>query len=63
MRESIAVKTGILLTGELKMVLPIEVQEAVAAIAKTGREAIVKKEHGKWIVLENGRRIVYRENK
>lgn len=45
------------------MVLPIEVQEAVAAIAKTGREAIVKKEHGKWIVLENGRRIVYRENK
>ena len=42
--------------------MPIEVIEAVKAIVKTGKEAIVKKEHGKWLVLENGRRMVFKEN-
>lgn len=41
--------------------MPIEVIEAVKAIVKTGKEAIVKKEHGKWLVLENGRRMVFKE--
>lgn len=38
-----------------------EVIRAVEVIVATGKEAIVKKEHGKWIVIENGRRLVYRE--
>ena len=41
--------------------MPKEVLEAVERIAALGKEAIVKKEHGKWIVIENNRRIVYRE--
>ena len=41
--------------------MPNEVIRAVCAIVSTGHEAIVKKEHGKWIVLENGRRLVYKE--
>lgn len=41
--------------------MPIEVVEAVKAIVRTGKEAIVKKEHGRWLVLENGRRVVYKE--
>ena len=41
--------------------MPKPVIEAVLAIVRTGKEAIVKKEHGKWIVIENGRHIVYRE--
>lgn len=40
-----------------------EVIRAVENIVATGKEAIVKKEHGKWLVLENGRRLVYRESK
>lgn len=41
--------------------MPNEVVRAVCAVVATGREAIVKKEHGKWIVIENGRRLVYKE--
>lgn len=42
-------------------VMPQGVIEAINAIVATGKEAIVKQEHGKWLVLENGRRIIYRE--
>ena len=35
--------------------------DAVIAIVRTGKEAIVKKEHGRWVVIENGRRMVYKE--
>ena len=38
-----------------------DVIRAVCAIVATGHEAIVKKEHGKWIVIENGRRLIYKE--
>ena len=38
--------------------MPKEVVEAVEAIMATGKEAIVKKERGKWVVLENGKRLV-----
>ena len=41
--------------------IPKEVLEAVERIAALGKEAIVKKENGKWIVIENNRRVVYRE--
>ena len=41
--------------------MPKAVIDAVIAIVTTGKEAIVKKENGKWMVLESSRRIVYRE--
>ena len=41
--------------------MPKEVLEAVLAIVRTGKEAIVKQEHGKWVVIENGRRMIYKE--
>ena len=41
--------------------MPKAVIDAVIAIVATGKEAIVKKEHGKWVVIENGRRLIYRE--
>lgn len=41
--------------------MPQEVLEAVEAVIKTGKEVIVRKEKGKWVVLENGRRLVYKE--
>lgn len=41
--------------------MPKEVVEAVEAIMATGKEAIVKKERGKWVVLENGKRLIYKE--
>ena len=41
--------------------MPKEVVEAVEAIMATGKEAIVKKERGKWVVLENGKRLVYKQ--
>ena len=43
--------------------MPSEAIRAICAIVGTGREAIVKKEDGKWVVLESGRRIIYREKK
>lgn len=41
--------------------MPRAVIEAVQRIVAMGREAIVKKERGKWVVLENGKRLVYKE--
>ena len=41
--------------------MPEEVLDAVERIVAVGKEAIVKKERGKWVVLENGKRLVYKE--
>ena len=41
--------------------MPKEVLEAVERIVAVSKEAIVKKERGKWVVLENGKRLVYKE--
>ena len=41
--------------------MPKEVIEAVTRIVAVGREAVVRKEKGKWVVLESGRRLVYKE--
>lgn len=41
--------------------IPQEVLDAVERIVAVGKEAIVKKERGKWVVLENGKRLVYKE--
>ena len=41
--------------------MPKEVLEAIKRIVALGKEAIVKKERGKWIVIENNRRVVYKE--
>ena len=43
--------------------MPKEALDAVERIIAVGKEAIVKKERGKWVVIENGRHIIYRENK
>lgn len=42
--------------------MPKEVLDAVESIIATGKEAIVRKERGRWVVLENGRRLVYKES-
>jgi hypothetical protein len=42
--------------------MPRAVIEAVQRIVAMGREAIVKKERGKWVVLEQGKRLVYKES-
>lgn len=41
--------------------IPKEVLDAVENIIATGKEAIVRKERGRWVVLENGRRLVFKE--
>ena len=41
--------------------MPKEVLDAVERIVAVGKEAIVKKERGRWVVLENGKRLVYKE--
>lgn len=41
--------------------MPKEVIEAVEAVIACGKECIVRKERGKWVVLESGRRLVYKE--
>lgn len=41
--------------------MPQAVLDAVERIVAVGKEAIVKKERGKWVVLENGKRLVYKE--
>ena len=40
--------------------MPKEVLEAVERIVAVGKEAIVKIERGKWVVLENGKRLIYK---
>ena len=47
--------------NEGNAVIPKEVLEAIKRIVALGKEAIVKKERGKWIVIENNRRVVYKE--
>jgi len=42
--------------------MPKEVIEAIEAIVATGKDVLVKKERGKWVVLENCRRLVYKES-
>ena len=41
--------------------IPSEVVAAIKRILAQGKEAIVKKERGKWVVLEQGKRLVYKE--
>lgn len=41
--------------------IPKEVLSAVEAVIACGKEVILRKEKGKWVVLENGRRLVYKE--
>ena len=41
--------------------MPKEVIDAIEAIVATGKDVLVKKERGKWVVLENCRRLVYKE--
>lgn len=41
--------------------IPKEALEAVERVVAQGREAIVRKEHGKWVVIENKRKLVYKE--
>lgn len=43
--------------------MPQEVINAILHIIMTGKEAIVRIEKGRWVVLENGRRLVYKEDK
>ena len=42
--------------------IPREVIEAIEAVLACGKEVIVRKEKGKWVVLESGRRLVYKEH-
>lgn len=41
--------------------MPKEVLDAVERLIALGKEAVVRKERGKWVVLENNRRLVYKE--
>lgn len=41
--------------------MPEDVAAAVESIIACGKEAIVKKERGKWVVLEQSKKLVYKE--
>lgn len=41
--------------------VPDEVLSAAEGVIAKGREVIIRKEKGKWVVLESGRRLVYKE--
>ena len=41
--------------------IPKEVTEAAEAVIACGKEVILRKERGKWVVVENNRRVVYKE--
>lgn len=41
--------------------IPREALEAVERVVALGKECIVRKERGKWVVVENNRRVVYKE--
>ena len=41
--------------------IPKEAIEAAEAVIACGKEVIIRKERGKWVVLENHRRLVYKE--
>ena len=42
--------------------MPKEVIRAIVAIVMNHKEAIVKREGGKWVVVENIRRLAYMES-
>lgn len=42
--------------------IPQEAIEAAEAVIACGKEVIIRKERGKWVVLENHRRLVYKES-
>lgn len=41
--------------------MPQEVINAIVTVIALGKEAVVRRENGKWVVLEHNRRIVYKE--
>ena len=41
--------------------MPKEVIAAIEAVISCGRECVVRKERGKWVVLESNRRLVFKE--
>ena len=41
--------------------IPKEVIEAAEAVVACRKEVIIRKERGKWVVIESGRRVVYKE--
>lgn len=41
--------------------VPREVIEAAEAVIACRKEVIIRKERGKWVVIEAGRRVVYKE--
>ena len=41
--------------------IPQEASDAVERAVANGREAIVRKEHDKWVVIENKRKLIYKE--
>ena len=47
--------------NEGNTIVPSAVLEAVERVVALGKEAIVRKERGKWVVVENNRRVVYKE--
>lgn len=46
---------------EKKTSIPKEALEAAEAVIACGKEVIIRRERGKWVVLENHRRLVYKE--
>ena len=41
--------------------MPEEVIRIVEELLAAGKEVLVRKERGKWVVLENRRKLVYKE--
>lgn len=41
--------------------IPREALEVAEAAIACGKEVIIRRERGKWVVLENHRRIIYKE--
>jgi len=41
--------------------MPREVVEAAEAVVACRKDVIIRKERGLWVVIENGRRVVYKE--
>ena len=42
--------------------MPKEVIDAILRVVALGKEAVVKKERDRWVVIENNRRLVFKEN-
>ena len=41
--------------------LPKQAINAIVTVIQSGKEAIVRKENGKWVVLAGTRKLVYKE--